>query len=128
MNSTKNIFNKSHRKFLSGGTENKIQKLISPVKNDLNVNTESNLSEGRNPEKDTLEKIIYIQKWWKFMKKVILIQKKMRCFLRRKKTINVVYLTKTIYKLYFKKLIERIKLKIKKGENNKNYLNDVNKK
>ena len=127
MNSTKNIFNKSHRNTLSGGTENKIQKLISPVKNDLNVKTESNLSEGRNPEKDTLEKIIYIQKWWKFMKKVILIQKKMRCFLRRKKTINVVYLMKMIYKLYFKKLIERIKLKIKKGENNKNYLNDVNK-
>ena len=84
MNSTKNIFDKSHRNILSGGTENKIQKLISPVKNDLNEKTESNLSEGRNPEKDTLEKIIYIQKWWKFMKKVILIQKRMRCYLRMK--------------------------------------------
>ena len=51
MNSTKNIFDKSHRNILSGGTENKIQKLISPVKNDLNEKTESNLSEGRNPEK-----------------------------------------------------------------------------
>ena len=51
----------------------------------------------------------------------------MRCLLRRKKTINVLYLMKMIYKLYFKKLIERIKLKIKKGENNKDHLNDVNK-
>ena len=152
MNSASNVFNKSHRNIFSGKTENKIQKLISPTKNNSTIKNDSsfqkcnksyNKSEMKSninkqkgnksflerwyTRKDIYEKIVYIQNWWKFMKKIILIQKHVKCFLRRKKYISVKYMIKIIYKLYFKKLIDNLRAKEKANENNQDYLNEVNK-
>ena len=152
MNSANNVFNKSHRNIFSGKTENKIQKLISPTKNNSTIKNDSsfqkfnksnNKSEMKSninkqkgnksflerwyTRKDIYEKIVYIQNWWKFMKKIILIQKHVKCFLRRKKYISVKYMIKIIYRLYFKKLIDNLRAKEKANENNQDYLNEVNK-
>ena len=152
MNSASNVFNKSHRNIFSGKTENKIQKLISPTKNNSTIKNDSsfqkcnksyNKSEMKSninkqkgnksflerwyTRKDIYEKIVYIQNWWKFMKKIILIQKHVKCFLRRNKYISVKYMIKIIYKLYFKKLIDNLRAKEKANENNQDYLNEVNK-
>ena len=74
------------------------------------------------------EKIKYIQKWWKIIYKIILLQRRVRKYLQRKKYINIIYLTKMIYKLILRKFVKVIKEKTQNVEKNKKILKENNNK
>ena len=60
-----------------------------------------------------LENIIYIQKWWKYIYKIIYIQKYIRGFFVRKNMDNIICLIKYVVKILFKLMINSIKKNIK---------------
>ena len=144
MNSANNYFNKEKKNNnVKGNTKNfeYINKRLSPTFNkkialykysNNNSNNKSkilyNISCDNYNEKEKYEKIIYIQKWWKIMNKIILIQKNIKVFLGRKKIMKVIYLIKVIYNIYLKKFIFAIKEKGKSLNIDKNqkYLNKLN--
>ena len=150
MNSANNIFNRT----LPGKNSNvqekiefKIQRLISPIKKDLTENSSESNNESKNiteikvnfnkdknniirekhSEKYINDKIVYIQRWWKILNKIIIIQKNVRTFLRREKKTKVLNLMKMIYKLCCKKTFLYIREKRRDSENNQEYLNEINK-
>lgn len=63
-------------------------------------------------EDNNLRKIMFIQKWWKYLYKIIFIQKCIRGFLSRKSLINLLYFIKCSIKLLFKLVINNIRQKI----------------
>ena len=82
-------------------------------------------------EDNNLRKIMFIQKWWKYLYKIIFIQKCIRGFLSRKSLINLLYFIKCSIKLLFKLVINNIRQKINLKKNkrrNSNINNNSNKK
>ena len=147
MNTTNNFINKSHLDKVIPGkvcknieNKNKILTYNSNCQSEritkncnknikeiiINIHQKRNDSIGQNfNKKEICEKIIYIQKWWKLMNKIILIQKNIRKFIRRKKIINIIQIIKIIYKLFFKKLVTRINEKSYIGKK-QSCLNEIN--
>ena len=66
-----------------------------------------------------LDKILLLQKWWKHIYKIIVIQKYLRGFLFRRNMSNILYFIKCCYTLFFKLMINKIKRFVKENENNK---------
>ena len=95
---------------------------IKEIKINLNSKEKSKII---NKENQIFEKIIYIQKWWKIMYKIILIQKNVRKFLELKKKIKIVYLIKMIYKLLFCKVISTFRQGTIKNKKNKEFFNEL---
>ena len=60
-------------------------------------------------EKENLNKIIYIQNWWKTTYKIIFIQKYIRSYLVKHHISLMVYFIKNIYRILFKLIIKKIK-------------------
>ena len=87
---------------------------------EIKINTEQKISNLINIQsiniayvsEDKLSKIIYIQKCWKNYYKVIKIQKNIKGFLVRKNMAKIIYFIKSIFKLLFKLVINKIKQNI----------------
>ena len=60
-------------------------------------------------EKEKLKKIIYIQKWWKTIHKIIFIQKYVRSFLVKSHMSVMIYFIKNIYRILFKLVVNNIR-------------------
>ena len=134
MNYSNNYFNASFSKNVSLRDFNNLEKKISKhnqINNNKNIKEIkiNLLSKEKNKinyqENQFLEKIIYIQKWWKFMNKIILIQKNVRKFLELKKIIKIVYLIKMICKILFHKIISTFKKEKIGNKENKEFFNQI---
>ena len=102
--------------------EIKVNKYQSQRKN--NILNNNNLSFNENNLKNArflnisylplykLENIEYIQKWWKYIYKIIYIQKYIRGFVVRKNLANIICLIKYVFKIFFKLVINKIKQNI----------------
>ena len=94
MNFSNNYFNASSNKNISLKDFNKTErekmnnkKNIKEIKINLNSKEKNKINYKEN---QFLEKIIYIQKWWKIIYKIILIQKNVRKYLEMKKIIKII--------------------------------------
>ena len=139
MNFSNNIFNASFNKNVSLKDFNNLEKNTSKhkqINNNKNDNKKNikeikiNLnSKEKNKinykENQFLEKIIYLQKWWKTMNKIILIQKNVRKFLEMKKIIKIIYLIKMIFKLIFHKIISTFGQKKIGNKEKKEFFNQI---
>ena len=111
--SSRNIFNKSFT--------NNFYKNIKEIKVNFNKEKQDkNIFAKGYPEDEIYNKIKKIQKWWKYIHKVILIQKSVRAFLEWKKIIKVVFFIKMMYKLLFKVFICKIKYLKFESKNKRN--------
>ena len=95
---------------------------IKEIKINLNSKEKSKINYKEN---QIFKKIIYIQKWWKIMYKIIIIQKNVRKFLEMKKKIKIVYLIKMIYKLLFCKIISTFRQGTISNKKNKEFFNEL---
>ena len=82
----------------------------SKQKNDNSIKIQSLNLASLSEEK--LTKIIKVQKLWKKLYKIILIQKYIRGFLVRKNLTKIIYFIKSIFKLIFQLMINNIKQNI----------------
>ena len=111
--SSRNIFDKSFT--------NNFYKNIKEIKVNFNKEKQDkNIFAKGYPEDEIYNKIKKIQKWWKYIHKVILIQKSVRAFLEWKKIIKVVFFIKMMYKLLFKVFIYKIKYLKIESKNKRN--------
>ena len=123
-NNINNEINKYSICEMERNTVNKF-KNIRETKVNYHSEIENNLNCYDN---EIFEKIKYIQKWWKIIYKIILLQRRVRKYLQLKKNINVIYLTKMIYKLILRNFIKEIKEKVKISEKNKQIIKENNNK
>ena len=129
MNFSNNYFNASSNKNISLKDFNKTErekmnnkKNIKEIKINLNSKEKNKINYKEN---QFLEKIIYIQKWWKIIYKIILIQKNVRKYLEMKKIIKIIYLIKMIYKLLFHKIISTFSKEKIINKENKEFFNQI---
>ena len=129
MNFSNNYFNASFNKNVSLKDFNKTErekmnnkKNIKEIKINLNSKEKNKINYKEN---QFLEKIIYIQKWWKIINKIILIQKNVRKYLEMKKIIKIIYLIKMIYKLLFHKIISTFSKEKIINKENKEFFNQI---
>ena len=123
-NNINNEINKYSICEMERNTVNKF-KNIRETKVNYHSEIENNLNCYDN---EIFEKIKNIQKWWKIIYKIILLQRRVRKYLQLKKNINVIYLTKMIYKLILRNFIKEIKEKVKISEKNKQIIKENNNK
>ena len=123
-NNIKNEINKNSICEMKRTSVNKFKNI-----RETKVNNPSEIENNLNCDNNEIsEKIKYIQKWWKIIYKIILLQRSVRKYLQLKKYINVVYLTKMIYKLILKNFIKEMKEKTKSSEKNKKIFKETNNK
>ena len=157
MNCGNNFFIKTYRNNCSGVDKNNLgkkeyknEKFISPSKENFPLYNRLNINRELKPEKkyinqrknikeikvkfcteekkkniisrfyyknDIYMKIIYIQRWWKIWNKKILM----------KREENILFLIKKICRLFFNKLVVKVREKIEYSEKNRGYLNEMDK-
>ena len=122
--SSRNIHNKS---FTYNFYKNIKEIKVNFKKEKHKENNNNNIFAKGYPEDEIYKKIKQIQKWWKSINKIILIQKNVRAYLEWKKIIKILLFIKMIYKLFFKLFIDKIKYyKISKRKTLNNFENNNN--